>query len=189
MDKKKFEKIKLEDRCLFLSGADNWHTREIKELNLKPIMMTDGPNGVRKCNLDSMVIEMSTDPATVFPCNVLLASTWNKDIAYKYGKALGEETKDKGVSILLGPGINIKRNPLCGRNFEYLSEDPYLAGFIAASYINGVQSRNVGVSVKHFTANNQEHRRMSSSSNIDERTLREIYLKPFETAVKKAKPW
>src|SRR5574344_225286 len=188
MDKKKFEKIKLEDRCLFLSGADNWHTREIKELNLKPIMMTDGPNGVRKCNLDSMVIEMSTDPATVFPCNVLLASTWNKDIAYKYGKVLGEETKDKGVSILLGPGINIKRNPLCGRNFEYLSEDPYLAGYISANYIKGLQSNGIACSLKHFAANNQENYRNLINEIIDERALREVYLKPFEIAVKEAKP-
>jgi len=188
MDKRKYEKIKLESRCLFLSGADNWHTRELKELGLKSILMTDGPNGVRRCNSDSMVIEESTDPATVFPTNTLLASTWNKELAYKYGEALGTEAKDKGVSILLGPGVNIKRNPLCGRNFEYLSEDPYLAGYISANYINGLQSNNIACSLKHFAANNQENYRNLINEIIDERALREIYLKPFEIAVKNSHP-
>jgi len=188
MDHAKISKISLEKKCLFLSGSDNWHTRKLEEVNLEPIMMTDGPNGVRKCETDSMVIEAKTEPATVFPCNVLLGSTWDKEIAYKYGKALGEEAKDKDVSILLGPGINIKRNPLCGRNFEYLSEDPYLAGFIAANYINGLQSNKVAASLKHFAANNQENYRNLINEIIDERALREIYLKPFELATELAQP-
>ena len=188
MDHSKINNVSLGKKCLFLSGNDNWHTRKLEEANLDSIMMTDGPNGVRKCQIDTMVIESSTEPATVFPCNVLLGSTWNKEIAYKYGKALGEEAKDKGVSILLGPGVNIKRNPLCGRNFEYLSEDPYLAGFIAASYIDGLQSNKVAASLKHFAANNQENYRNLVDEIIDERALREIYLKPFEIATKLSQP-
>jgi Beta-glucosidase-related glycosidases len=188
MERSKISKIDLKTKCQFLSGKDNWCTKELKDVHLKPIMMTDGPNGVRKCLTDSMVIESATVEATCFPCNVLLASTWNKKIAYEYGKALGEEAKENDVSILLGPGVNIKRTPLCGRNFEYLSEDPYVAGYIASEYIKGLQSNGVACSLKHFAGNNQETYRNQISDVVDERTLREIYLKPFEICVKDAKP-
>ena len=123
------------------------------------------------------------------PAASATAASFDRDLIRKMGEAIGDSCQHEKLSVVLGPAVNIKRSPLCGRNFEYFSEDPYLAGEMSAAYINGVQSRNVGTSIKHFAANNQEHRRMSSSSNADERTLREIYFPAFETSVKKAQPW
>jgi beta-glucosidase len=151
-------------------------------------MMTDGPHGLRKAKGEEVGIGDSV-PATCFPTASALASSWNRELLKKVGEAIAQECLAEKVAIILGPGANIKRSPLCGRNFEYYSEDPYLSGEMAASIIEGIQSKGIGTSLKHFVANNQEHRRLSVSAEIDERTLREIYLAGFEIAVKKAKPW
>ena len=150
--------------------------------------MSDGPHGVRRV-ADVNDFISGTLPATCFPTASCMASTWDVDLIHAMGQALAEECIALKVDVVLGPGTNMKRTPLGGRNFEYFSEDPYLAGQMAASFINGVQSKGVGTSLKHFAANNQETQRMSISAEIDERTLREIYLPAFETAVKKGKPW
>jgi beta-glucosidase len=180
----------LEEKVSLCSGLDFWNTKGIERLGIPSIMVTDGPHGLRKQadGADHLGINNSV-PATCFPSAVGLASTWNKELINKVGVALGEECQAEEVSILLGPGANIKRSPLCGRNFEYFSEDPYLSSQMAANHINGVQSQGVGTSLKHFAANNQEYRRMSTDVIIDERTLREIYLASFEGAVKQAQPW
>lgn len=153
-------------------------------------MVADGPHGLRKQEdkADHLGIHDSIK-AVCFPAACATAASFNKDLLEEMGAALGNECQAEGVSVLLGPGVNIKRSPLCGRNFEYFSEDPYLTGELAASHVKGVQSKGVGTSVKHFAANNQEYRRMTTSSEMDERTFREIYLSAFETIVKKAKPW
>jgi beta-glucosidase len=152
------------------------------------MIVSDGPHGVRRVpDVHAMVIESL--PATCFPTASCLASTWDVDLIHKMGEALGEECIALNVDVLLGPGANMKRSPLGGRNFEYFSEDPYLAGEMAASMINGVQSKGVGTSLKHYAANNQEYQRFSISAEVDERTLREIYLTAFEKAVKQAQPW
>lgn len=180
----------LEEKAGLCSGLDFWHLKGVERLGIPPIMVTDGPHGLRKQeqNADHVGINVSV-PATCFPTAAGLASSWNRELVEKVGAALGEECQAEGVSVLLGPGANIKRSPLCGRNFEYFSEDPYLSSEMAASHIKGVQSQGVGTSLKHFAANNQEHRRMSVDAIVDERTLREIYLSSFEGAVKKGKPW
>lgn len=177
-------KMTLEEKASLCSGLDFWHTKSIERLGIPSIMMTDGPHGLRKVSEKG-----DTVPATCFPTAVALASSWDEKLLEKVGEAIAEECLAEGVSILLGPGVNIKRSPLCGRNFEYYSEDPYLSSEMAASFIKGVQSKGVGTSLKHFVANNQEHRRMSISAMIDERTLREIYLASFEGAIKKSRPW
>lgn len=153
-------------------------------------MVSDGPHGLRKQDEsgDHLGINDSIK-AVCFPAGCATASSFDRDLLYKVGETLGNECQAEGVGVILGPAVNIKRSPLCGRNFEYFSEDPYLTSEIAASQIKGVQSRQVGTSIKHFLANNQEHRRMSSSSEVDERTLREIYLNAFEGAVTQTKPW
>lgn len=180
----------LEEKASLCSGLDFWTTRGIERLGIPSIMVTDGPHGLRKQqqSADHLGIYDSV-PATCFPSAAGLASTWNKELIHEVGVALGEECQAEDVAVLLGPGANIKRSPLCGRNFEYFSEDPYLSSEMAASHINGVQSQGVGTSLKHFAVNNQEHRRMSTDAIVDERTLREIYLASFEGAVKKAQPW
>lgn len=180
----------LEEKASLCSGLDFWNTKGIDRLGIPSIMVTDGPHGLRKQRegADHLGIYDSV-PATCFPSAVGLATTWNKELVNKVGVALGEECQAENVGVLLGPGANIKRSPLCGRNFEYFSEDPYLSSEMAASHVNGVQSQGVGTSLKHFAANNQEHRRMSTDAIIDERTLREIYLASFEGVVKKAQPW
>lgn len=180
----------LEEKASLCSGLDFWTTRGIERLGIPSIMVTDGPHGLRKQQqgADHLGIYDSV-PATCFPSAVGLASTWNKELIHEVGVALGEECQAEDVAVLLGPGANIKRSPLCGRNFEYFSEDPYLSSEMAASHINGVQSQGVGTSLKHFAVNNQEHRRMSTDAIVDERTLREIYLASFEGAVKKSQPW
>ena len=180
----------LEEKASLLSGKDFWYLKGIKRLSLPEIMVTDGPHGLRKqaSGADNLGLNASV-PSTCFPTASATACSFDRQLLYEIGKAIAEECRQENVAVLLGPGVNIKRSPLCGRNFEYFSEDPLLTGELAASFINGVQSQEVGVSLKHFAANNQETRRMTCESVLDERTFREIYLKGFEIAIKKAKPW
>ncbi|GAA0134297.1 glycoside hydrolase family 3 C-terminal domain-containing protein [Paenibacillus sp. YSY-4.3] len=180
----------LEEKAGLCSGLDFWHLKGIERLGIPSIMVTDGPHGLRKQAEGSDHLGLNESvPATCFPSAVGLASTWNRELIWQVGEALGKECQAENVAVLLGPGANIKRSPLCGRNFEYFSEDPYLSSQMAASHIRGVQSQGVGTSLKHFAANNQEHRRMSTDAVADERALREIYLASFEYAVKEAEPW
>ncbi len=185
-------KLTLEEKAALCSGKDFWHLVDVSRLGIPSIMVTDGPHGLRKQNQEKTAagdVLGNSAPATCFPTASATASSWDTELIEKMGIALGEECLKENVSVLLGPGVNMKRSPLCGRNFEYFSEDPFLAGKMAASFINGVQSKGVGTSLKHFAANNQECRRMTINSVVDERALREIYLTAFEIAVKEAKPW
>jgi beta-glucosidase len=182
------KKMSLEEKAAICTGASPWATTPVERLGIPELSFSDGPHGVRKVADVNDFITGSL-PATCFPTASCTASTWDVDLIHSMGQALAEECMALGVDVVLGPGTNMKRTPLCGRNFEYLSEDPYLAGKMAASFINGVQSKGVGTSLKHFATNNQETRRMTISSDIDERTLREIYLPAFESAVKAAQPW
>ena len=178
----------LEEKAALCTGATAWSTTPVRRLNIPELFVSDGPHGVRRVeDANSMTIQSLA--STCFPTASCLASTWNPGLIQQMGQALAEEAIALKVDVVLGPGANMKRTPVCGRNFEYFSEDPYLAGEMAASYINGVQSKGVGTSLKHFAANNQEFRRMTTNAVVDERTLREIYLPAFETAVKKAQPW
>jgi beta-glucosidase len=178
----------LEEKAALCTGASSWTTTPVERLGVPELIMSDGPHGVRRVpDVNAMAIHSL--PATCFPTASCLASTWDVSLIRKMGEALAEECIALNVDVLLGPGANMKRSPLGGRNFEYFSEDPYLAGEMAASWINGVQSRGVGTSLKHYAANNQEFQRFSISARVDERTLREIYLPAFEKAVKKAQPW
>ena len=179
----------LEEKASFCSGSDEWHIPGLPRLGIPELMMTDGPHGLRKLRIsEGSVVYDETYPATCFPSAAGLCCSWNRELVYHVGQALAAEAKAEQVSILLGPGVCMKRSPLCGRNFEYFSEDPYLAGQMGTAYVKGVQSCGVGTSLKHFAANNQEHRRYSTSANVDERTLREIYLPAFETVVKESHP-
>jgi beta-glucosidase len=178
----------LEEKAALCTGASPWTTTPVERLGLPELTVSDGPHGVRRVADVNDLIAASL-PATCFPTASCMASTWDVDLIHDMGQALAEECIALKVDVVLGPGTNMKRTPLCGRNFEYYSEDPYLAGQMATSFINGVQSKGVGTSLKHYAANNQEFQRLSISSEVDERTLREIYLPAFETAVKKAKPW
>lgn len=180
----------LEEKAGLCSGLDFWHTKPIERLGVPSVMVSDGPHGLRKQDqkADHLGANDSIE-AVCMPAACATAASFDRDMIYRMGEAIGDSCQHEELSVVLGPAVNIKRSPLCGRNFEYFSEDPYLAGEMSAAFINGVQSRNVGTSIKHFAANNQEHRRMSSSSNADERTLREIYFPAFEIAVKKAQPW
>lgn len=180
----------LEEKAGLCSGHDFWTTKPIERLGVPSIMVTDGPHGLRKQvgKADHLGINESV-PATCFPTGATLASSWDRNLIEKVGKALGEECQAENVAIILGPGTNIKRSPLCGRNFEYFSEDPYLSSEMAASHIKGVQGQGVGTSLKHFAANNQEYRRLTIDAVVDERTLREIYLASFEGAVRQSQPW
>lgn len=179
-------KMTLEEKASLCSGETAWSTKAITRLGIPSIFMTDGPHGLRK----AVGFDFTNSvPATCFPTASALASSWNPALAQKMGEALAVESQANDVQILLGPGVNMKRSALGGRNFEYFSEDPILAGTIATAYINGVQSQGVGTSMKHFAANSQETERMSNSSNVDERTLNEIYFPAFEMAVKNAQPW
>ena len=183
--------MSLEEKVSFCSGFDYWHTGESERLSIPKITWTDGPHGIRKRSENKTKEEKTSlkgVPAICFPTAVTSACSWDPELLYEMGKLLGEECRKEEVGVLLGPGINIKRSPLCGRNFEYFSEDPLLAGEMAAGLINGVQSEGIGTSLKHFAANNQETRRMTVDSVCDERALREIYLTGFEIAVKKAQP-
>jgi beta-glucosidase len=181
-------KMTLEEKAALCTGASPWTTTPIERLGLPVLTVSDGPHGVRR--VEDVTVFMKTSlPATCFPTASCLASTWDVDLIHNMGQALAEECIALKVDIVLGPGANMKRTPLGGRNFEYFSEDPYLAGQMAASFITGVQSKGVGTSLKHFAANNQESQRLTISAEVDERSLREIYLTAYETAVKKAKPW
>ena len=182
------KKMTLEEKAALCTGAGPWTTTPVEHLGIPEMIVTDGPHGVRRAENITTFVEKSL-PATCFPTAACMASTWDVDLIHKLGEAIAYECIALNVDVVLGPGANMKRTPLCGRNFEYYSEDPYLAGEMAASFIKGVQSKGVGTSLKHFAANNQEYQRTTISSEIDERTLREIYLPAFEAAVKKAKPW
>jgi beta-glucosidase len=180
----------LEEKASLCSGLNFWYLKGIERLGVPSIMVTDGPHGLRKQAGSSDHVGLNESvPATCFPTASALAATWNRDLVYKVGEALGEECLEEKVGVILGPGANIKRSPLCGRNFEYFSEDPYQSGEIAKSHINGVQSKGVGTSLKHYAVNNQEFRRMVIDAVVDERTLREIYLAGYEIAVKDSQPW
>jgi beta-glucosidase len=179
----------LEEKAGLCSGADIWHTKAVERLGVMPVMMADGPHGLRKRDDEDPLGLTQSVPATCFPTAAALACSWDRELLTEVGEALGRECQAEKVSVLLGPGCNIKRSPLCGRNFEYFSEDPFLSSELAAAHISGVQSQGVGTSLKHFAANNQETARMNVDAVIDERALREIYLCAFEGAVKKAAPW
>jgi beta-glucosidase len=178
----------LEEKAALCTGASPWTSVMVERLGIPEMIVSDGPHGVRRVP-DIHTLAVESLPATCFPTASCLASTWDVDLIGKMGEALGEECIALNVDVLLGPGANMKRSPLGGRNFEYFSEDPYLAGEMAASIIKGIQSKGVGTSLKHYAANNQEFQRFSISAEVDERTLREIYLPAFEKAVKQAQPW
>ena len=191
MDKIKIIKeMSLEEKASLTSGKDFWQTQNIDRLGVPSIFLSDGPHGIRKqaAAADHLGLNQSI-PSTCFPTAATMANSWDINLTKELGEALGKEAAYLDVNILLGPGMNIKRNPLCGRNFEYFSEDPYLTGKIASSYVKGIQSNGVSACIKHFAANNQETKRMVYDSIIDERALREIYLTGFEFVVKEAKPW
>ncbi|MCL2595540.1 MAG: glycoside hydrolase family 3 C-terminal domain-containing protein [Promicromonosporaceae bacterium] len=185
--------LTLEEKASLLSGQDFWDTQEVArdgEVLVPSVMVTDGPHGLRKqaAATDHLGLGKSV-PATCFPTAAALSSTWDPALLRRVGEALGVETRVNDVAVLLGPGVNIKRSPLCGRNFEYFSEDPFLTGRLAAPLVDGIQSQGVGTSLKHYAANNQEADRMRVSAEVDERTLREIYFPGFEHVVKEAQPW
>ena len=181
--------MSLQEKIAFCTGADFWHTKSIPEPGVPAIMMADGPHGVRcqKGEADMIGVNKSL-PATCFPAAVTAGATWNRELYAAEGEAIGKEALAAGVSVVLGPGCNIKRNPLGGRNFEYISEDPYFAGKMAAAFIRGQQSTGASSSLKHFAVNSQEYKRMNGDCQIDDRTLREIYLTAFEIAVKEGRP-
>lgn len=181
--------LTLEEKAGLCSGRDNWFTKGVERLGIPAIRMSDGPSGLRTQAGDVNGLAESSIPAICFPSACTMASSFDRQLLRREGEILGRECQAVGVQMILGPGVNIKRSPLCGRNFEYYSEDPLLATEMGGAFIQGVQSQGVGTSLKHFFANNQEHRRMTSSSELDERTLREIYLAAFEGAVKNAQPW
>lgn len=182
--------LTLEEKAELCTGGDFWHTKAIERLQLPAVMMSDGPSGLRiqKDKADHLGINESI-PAVCFPASAAVASSFDTGLARTLGETLSNECQAEDLGLLLGPGLNIKRSPLCGRNFEYFSEDPCLSGEMGAALVAGMQSRGAGSCVKHFAANNQETGRMTSSSAVDERTLHEIYLASFETVVRKAKPW
>ena len=193
----------LEEKVAFCSGSDYWHTASIERLGIPSILWSDGPHGIRNSvgthdkdepkkkdkKGEGMDALLGGIPAVCYPTAATTACSWDPELIYGMGELLGEECIAEKVSVLLGPGTNMKRSPLCGRNFEYFSEDPYLAGKMSAAFINGVQSKGIGTSLKHYAVNNQETRRMTVSAVVDERTLREIYLTAYEIAVKEAQPW
>lgn len=183
------KQMTLEEKASLLSGKDFWASKPIERLKVPSIWLSDGPHGLRKAALGNNIGIGNSVPATCFPTASALASSWNTDLVNRVGQAIGQEAQAQGVQIVLGPGVNLKRSPLGGRNFEYYSEDPMLSGEMAVAFINGVQSQGVGTSLKHFAFNEQETNRMTINSKLDERAMRELYLLPFELAVKKAQPW
>ena len=179
--------LTLEEKTSLLSGSGFWHTRAVDRLGIPSIMVSDGPHGLRKqAGPGDHVGSGESVPATCFPTAAALGSSFDVDLVRRVGVAIGEEARTQGVSVVLGPGINIKRTPLCGRNFEYLSEDPLVSGELGAALVHGIQSQGVGASLKHFAVNNQETDRLRISAVVDERTLREIYLAGFERVVRTA---
>lgn len=194
MTRKEIEEIvaqmTVEEKASLCSGGDFWHTKAVERLGVPAMMVSDGPHGLRKQKDEGDHLGVNDSIVAVcYPAGCASAASFDRELLKKMGEALGESCQAEGVGVILGPAVNIKRSPLCGRNFEYYSEDPYVAGEMASGLIEGVQSRNVGTSIKHFMANNQETRRMSSDSRVDERTMRELYMPAFETAVKKTQPW
>lgn len=192
MDKKVqdiLSKMTLEDKISLCNGADFWHSKAMAQYGIPAVTMSDGPHGVRcqKNGADMLGVNES-EPATCFPTAVTSGATWDAALLKAEGQAIGEEGLSYGVDVVLGPGVNIKRNPLCGRNFEYFSEDPCIAGAMGAAWVQGAQSTGAGTSLKHFAANNQEYKRFNGNSQVDERTLRELYLPAFETVIKAAQP-
>lgn len=186
--KELINKMTLEEKASLMSGKNFWQTKDIERLGINSMFLADGPHGIRKQSVSADQIGLNEGiPATCFPTAATVANSWNVELAERVGQYLGEEAVAQKVNVLLGPGVNMKRNPLCGRNFEYFSEDPYLAGKMAAGFIRGVQSEGISACVKHFCANNQEERRMAIDTIVDERTLREIYLTAFEIAVKEGR--
>ena len=189
MQKKQLQALTLEQKCALLSGGGTFTTRALPKAGIPSITLSDGPNGVRKQAgaADHLGLNPSV-PATCFPTAVTVACSWDPALGEEIGKAMGDEAAAQEVAVLLGPGLNTKRSPLCGRDFEYFSEDPYLAGKMAAGYVRGIQSNGIAACPKHFAVNSQELRRMASDSVVDERTLRELYLTGFEIVVKEAHP-
>ena len=185
---KLIEELTVEEKAALVAGTDFMYTNPVPRLNIPSVRMSDGPHGLRVQSAGGDNGVTGSEPATCFPTAVATASSWNPDNTYKMGEAIAEEMLHYGIDVLLGPGACIKRNPLCGRNFEYFSEDPLLAGKMAAAEVNGVQSKNVGVSVKHFALNNAENFRFMGDSICDMRAIREIYLKVFEIIVKESNP-
>jgi beta-glucosidase len=186
----RLSELTLEEKASLCLGSDFWHTAGVDRLGIPAIMVSDGPHGLRaQLEQGDHVGLLASVPATCFPTASALASSWDPELFRTVGEALGREAKKLGVSVVLGPGINMKRSPLCGRNFEYVSEDPWLAGELATAMVEGTQSEGVGTSVKHYAANNQEDDRLRVSAEVDERSLREIYLPAFERVVKQAQPW
>ncbi|USD35070.1 MULTISPECIES: beta-glucosidase [Vibrio] len=184
------QELTVSEKCSLLSGSGFWHSQNVDRLNIPKLMLTDGPHGLRKQGeKEDHLGQNESVPATCFPSEAGLAASWSRELAYAQGRAIGVECRAENVNVILGPGLNIKRSPLCGRNFEYLSEDPYLSSHIGAAYIQGAQSVGVGTSAKHFACNNQETKRLTINAKIDQRTLNEIYLASFETAVKEANPY
>ncbi len=182
--------LTLEEKASLTSGLDFWNTQPVERAGVPSVTVTDGPHGVRRQAGGDNQLGISTNlPATCFPTAAALGSSWDTELVHRVGEALGREARAAQVAVLLGPGINIKRSPLCGRNFEYVSEDPVLSGEIGAALVDGIQSQGVGTSLKHFAANNQESDRMRVSVDVDERTLREIYLAGFERVVRRSEPW
>lgn len=192
MDKKVqdiLSKMTLEDKISLCNGADFWHSKAMAQYGIPAVTMSDGPHGVRcQKNSADMLGVNESEPATCFPTAVTSGATWDAELLKAEGQAIGEEGLSYGVDVVLGPGVNIKRNPLCGRNFEYFSEDPCIAGAMGAAWVQGAQSTGAGTSLKHFAANNQEYKRFNGNSQVDERTLRELYLPAFETVIKTAQP-
>ena len=183
------QKLSLEQKCALLSGKNTWQTQDYPKQGVPAIWLSDGPNGLRKQAgaADHLGLNPSV-PATCFPTAATMANSWDPELGEEVGRALGEETAANRVNVLLGPGLNVKRSPLCGRSFEYFSEDPYLSGKMAAAYVRGIQENGIAACPKHFAVNSQELRRMASNSVLDERTLRELYLTAFEIVVKEAHP-
>lgn len=182
-------KMTLEDKISLCNGADFWHSKAMAQYDIPAVTMSDGPHGVRcQKNSADMLGVNESEPATCFPTAVTSGATWDAALLKAEGQAIGEEGLSYGVDVVLGPGVNIKRNPLCGRNFEYFSEDPCIAGAMGAAWVQGAQSTGAGTSLKHFAANNQEYKRFNGNSQVDERTLRELYLPAFETVIKAAQP-
>ena len=183
------KKMSLKDKIAICSGKNNWQTKSFKEYGIPEMMMSDGPHGLRKQGGTGDILGVNQSiPATCFPTAVITACSYDGDLLYEMAKAIAIEAATNEVGMILGPGINIKRNPLCGRSFEYFSEDPFLAGKLGAAYIKGANEVGIGTSLKHFACNNQEYFRMASDSIVDERALREIYLYPFEIAIKEGNP-
>ncbi len=187
--KKLVSEMTLEEKASLCGGADFWHTKAVERLGIPRFMMSDGPHGLRKQDEEADHLGVNDSiKAVCFPAACATASSFDTEMIGKMGEAIGDECQAENLSIVLGPAVNIKRSPLCGRNFEYFSEDPFLAGKMSAAYINGVQSKHVGTSIKHFALNNQEYYRMSNNSVASERTIREIYFPAFEISVKEAQP-